>query len=172
MLSSSRGQGNFWGLEASRPRAWKCVLEAKDVLEDSTSAVCSLTIINESNLDFLNCLSLFSVSDFRNPKNFTFLKIVDMRSLCFLVVYVILTKQTSSQTTSCSSNIGSGSDSSTFDSNLEKAMQACIRNIDQCAKKRFAFPSSTPTPQIMMSDSTKPMMSQTMSKPSKGNDEK
>ena len=44
VLSSSRGQGNFLGLEASRPRprTSKCVLEdileAKDVLEDSTSA--------------------------------------------------------------------------------------------------------------------------------------
>ena len=53
VLSSSRGQGSFRGLEASRPRprTWpsrprprtsKCVLEdvldAKDVLEDSTSA--------------------------------------------------------------------------------------------------------------------------------------
>ena len=43
VLSSSRGQGNFRGLEASRPRprTSKCVLEdvlnAKDVLEDSTS---------------------------------------------------------------------------------------------------------------------------------------
>ena len=39
LLSSSRGQANFWGLEASRPRprTSKCVLEAKDVLEDSTS---------------------------------------------------------------------------------------------------------------------------------------
>ena len=52
MLSSSRGQANFWGLEASRPRprTWpsrprprtsKCVLEdvleVKDVLKDSTS---------------------------------------------------------------------------------------------------------------------------------------
>ena len=43
LLSSSRGQGNFRGPEASRPRprTWKCVLEdvleAKDVLEDSTS---------------------------------------------------------------------------------------------------------------------------------------
>ena len=39
LLSSSRGQGNFRGLEASRPRprTSKCVLEAKDVLEDSTS---------------------------------------------------------------------------------------------------------------------------------------
>ena len=40
VLSSSRGQANFRGLEASRPRSRtsKCVLEAKDVLEDSTSA--------------------------------------------------------------------------------------------------------------------------------------
>ena len=44
VLSSSRGQANFRGLEASRPRTWpsrprtsKSVLEAKDVLEDSTS---------------------------------------------------------------------------------------------------------------------------------------
>ena len=45
VLSSSRGQGNFRGLEASRPRprTSKCVLEdvleAKDVLEDSTSVI-------------------------------------------------------------------------------------------------------------------------------------
>ena len=44
VLSSSRGQANFRGLEVSRPRprTSKCVLEdvleAKDVLEDSTSA--------------------------------------------------------------------------------------------------------------------------------------
>ena len=39
VLSSSREQANFRGLEASRPRprTSKCVLEAKDVLEDSTS---------------------------------------------------------------------------------------------------------------------------------------
>ena len=41
VLSSSQGQGNFRGLEALRPRTSKCVLEdvleAKDVLEDSTS---------------------------------------------------------------------------------------------------------------------------------------
>ena len=41
VLSSSRGQGNFQVLEASRPRTSKCVLEdvlkAKDVLENSTS---------------------------------------------------------------------------------------------------------------------------------------
>ena len=37
-LSSSRGEGSFRGLEASRPRprTSKCVLEAKDVLKDST----------------------------------------------------------------------------------------------------------------------------------------
>ena len=39
VLSSSRGQGNFQGPEALRPRTSKCVLEAKDVLEDSTSVV-------------------------------------------------------------------------------------------------------------------------------------
>ena len=49
LLSSSGGQANFRGLEASRPRprTWhsrprprtsKCVLEAKDILENSTSA--------------------------------------------------------------------------------------------------------------------------------------
>ena len=39
VLSSSRGQGNFRGLKASRPRprTSKCLLVAKDVLEDSTS---------------------------------------------------------------------------------------------------------------------------------------
>ena len=39
VLSSSRGQGNFRGLEASRPRprTSKCVLEANDALKDSTS---------------------------------------------------------------------------------------------------------------------------------------
>ena len=43
VLSSSRGQGNFRRLEASRPRTSKCVLEgvlkAKDVLEDSTLGI-------------------------------------------------------------------------------------------------------------------------------------
>ena len=47
VLSSSQGLANFRGLEASRPRprTWKCVLEAKNVLEDSTSAnwSCMLT---------------------------------------------------------------------------------------------------------------------------------
>ena len=37
VMSSSRGQGDFRRLEASKPRTSKCVLEAKDVLEDSTS---------------------------------------------------------------------------------------------------------------------------------------
>ena len=40
VLSSRRRQGNFRGLEASRPRprTSKCVLEARDILEDFTSA--------------------------------------------------------------------------------------------------------------------------------------
>ena len=44
VLSSSRGQGRFRGLEAlrPRPRTSKCVLEAKDVLEDSTSGTQNL----------------------------------------------------------------------------------------------------------------------------------
>ena len=52
VLSSSRGQANFRGLEASRPRprTSKCVLEdvleAKDVLEDSTSD--STIMLNDS----------------------------------------------------------------------------------------------------------------------------
>ena len=37
VLSSSRGQAKFQGLEASRPRTSKCVLEAKYALVDSTS---------------------------------------------------------------------------------------------------------------------------------------
>ena len=37
MLSSSRRQTNFRGVEASRPRTSKCVLEGKDVLVNSTS---------------------------------------------------------------------------------------------------------------------------------------
>ena len=52
VLSSSREQGNFRGLEASRPRpkTSKCVLEdvleAKDILEDSTSAPLVIQIID------------------------------------------------------------------------------------------------------------------------------
>ena len=49
VLSSSRGQGNFRGLETSRPRTKKSVLEDKDVLENSTSAncwmICTLFIV-------------------------------------------------------------------------------------------------------------------------------
>ena len=66
VLSSSRGQGNFRGLEASRqgqgleasrprPRTSKCVLEdvleAKDVLEDSTSAIWLVRILTYKNAD-------------------------------------------------------------------------------------------------------------------------
>ena len=56
VLSSSRGQANFRGLEASRPRTSKSVLEAKDVLEDSTSGkgcqVCSQLRFNQKT-DFV-----------------------------------------------------------------------------------------------------------------------
>ena len=54
VLSSSREQGNFQGLEASmsRRRISKCVLEdvleAKDVLDDSNSGNSSLKIITKS----------------------------------------------------------------------------------------------------------------------------
>ena len=49
VLSSSRGQGNFRGIEASRPRprTSKCVLEAKDILKDSTSATISFNSKSE-----------------------------------------------------------------------------------------------------------------------------
>ena len=43
VLSLSRGQANFRGLEASRPKTSKSVLEAKDVLEDSSSANYNIT---------------------------------------------------------------------------------------------------------------------------------
>ena len=50
VLSSSRGQANFRGLEASRPRprTSKSVLEAKDVLEDSTSGECCVLFVPRS----------------------------------------------------------------------------------------------------------------------------
>ena len=46
LLSLSQGQANFQGLEGSRPRTSKCVLEAKDVLKDSTSATHSKNLIH------------------------------------------------------------------------------------------------------------------------------
>ena len=51
LLSSSRGQANFRGFEASRPRARtsNCVLKAKDVLENSIS--------NNGNLDLWTSFS-------------------------------------------------------------------------------------------------------------------
>ena len=58
VLSSSRGQDNFRGLEASRPRprTSKCVLEdvleAKDVLENSTSV--NYTYNVNKLTDFIN----------------------------------------------------------------------------------------------------------------------
>ena len=64
VLSSGRGQANFRGLEASRPRlrTSKCVLEdvlkAKDVLEDSTSAVQSVFCLQNNLLPNLFNLKL------------------------------------------------------------------------------------------------------------------
>ena len=46
VLYSSLGQGNFRGLEASRPRTSKCVLEAKNVLENSTSGAIVFVLCN------------------------------------------------------------------------------------------------------------------------------
>ena len=58
VLSSSRGQGNFRGLEASRPRTSKCVLEnvleAKDVLKDSTSGNTENKIFIALKIELMN----------------------------------------------------------------------------------------------------------------------
>ena len=65
VLSSSLGQANFGGLKAprSRPRTWplrprprtsKCVLEAKDVLEDSTSGNYYSRYVSEKALSNLS----------------------------------------------------------------------------------------------------------------------
>ena len=64
VLSSSRGQANFRGLEASRPRprtskpVLEDVLEAKDVLEDSTSGRFPRRLVNIVCLSLV-CLQLF-----------------------------------------------------------------------------------------------------------------
>ena len=56
LLSSCRGQANFRGLEASRPRprTSKCdledVFEVKDVLKDSTSAFCHIFVIGKISI--------------------------------------------------------------------------------------------------------------------------
>ena len=47
VLSSSRGQGYFRGLEASRPRTSKCVLE--DSTSDENNCFCVLTPSNHSS---------------------------------------------------------------------------------------------------------------------------
>ena len=64
VLSSSRGQANFRGLEASRPRTSKCVLEdvfeAKDVSEDFTSGV-DYASVNGSITLYKNRFFVFSI---------------------------------------------------------------------------------------------------------------
>ena len=63
VLSSSQGQANFRGLEASRPRprtsksVLEDVLEAKDVLEDSTSVFCPNFELFSASLIFLDVKS-------------------------------------------------------------------------------------------------------------------
>ena len=65
VLSSSRGQANFRGLEASRPRprtsksVLEDVLEAKDVLEDSISAALILLCFCAESICCLYCCVLF-----------------------------------------------------------------------------------------------------------------
>ena len=88
VLSSSRGQANFRGLEASRPRprprtsksVLEDVLEAKDVLEDSTSAIyCSHSYCfkNVRNVSEMVLKSLF----FKITKIYFF---KSLRSHCLL----------------------------------------------------------------------------------------
>ena len=56
VLFSSQGQANFRGFEVSRPRprTSKCVLEAKDVLEDSNSARQLIFCPNKSGVQMLS----------------------------------------------------------------------------------------------------------------------
>ena len=72
VLSSSRGQANFRGLEAlrPRPRTSKCVLEAKDVLEDSTSGYGTSSLLLNGSLmrkayfSFLTCCKIEDFVEF------------------------------------------------------------------------------------------------------------
>ena len=67
VLSSSRGQGNFRGLETSRPRP----RTSKRVLEESTSDVC-VTFFSTTNVVFLFFSCLFFLQFFSDF--FSFLK--------------------------------------------------------------------------------------------------
>ena len=58
VVSSSRGQGNFRELEASRPRTSKYVLEAKDVLEDYTSGSNSSRVKIHSQTEYSKYLTV------------------------------------------------------------------------------------------------------------------
>ena len=74
VLFSSRGQGNFRGHEASRPRTSKCVLEdvfeAKDVLEDSTS-VCYTSLTSQLLTYFCQSTLSSSLWDVVDCKTFS-----------------------------------------------------------------------------------------------------
>ena len=77
-----------------------------------------------------------------------------MRGFCFLLVYVILTKQTTSQAVLCSSNLENGNVPSNYDSDPKKAVQACIQNISHCiGGSVIVFPLSTLTTQAMSTPS-------------------
>ena len=65
VLSSSRGQGNFRGLEASRPRP----RTSKRVLEESTSDVC-VTFFSSTNVVFLFFSCLFFLQFFSDFLSF------------------------------------------------------------------------------------------------------
>ena len=62
VLSLSRGQGNFRGLEASRPRprTSKCVLEAKNVLEDFHLCILHVTYLVYHRPSLVTVLHLFN----------------------------------------------------------------------------------------------------------------
>ena len=51
VLSSSQGQDIFKDLWALRPRTSKCVLEAKDILKDSTSSTNRSERVNERHYE-------------------------------------------------------------------------------------------------------------------------
>ena len=101
VLSSSRGQANFRGLEASkpRPRTSKCVLEdvleAKDVLEHSTSAIHIKNVLFRAHCCTLCvnqlwcCYTYESYRRLRVSYNDSFCSIHDISRYCSVYQYQI-----------------------------------------------------------------------------------
>ena len=93
LLSLSRGQANFRGLEASRPRprTSKCVLEAKDVLEDSTSdfyhmlELCKLETAKNHVVIYVNCTKKSNVNIENLCKTLLFYQDLSLFSLFFRI---------------------------------------------------------------------------------------